>query len=175
MSEPHRRIARNPFYVLGLGVEASRAEIEREGQKLLGMLALGLSSAKTYVTPLGRFERTEVDVREAMAELRDPERRLGHELWARMPVDAAAAAAGVLSADSSASGLRWGRALECLGWRGGHRRGLGPNSGLDAAGAGAPDLDRASGLCDDASDPVEANGAPAATHAAAPAPAGRDA
>lgn len=77
------RITGNPFHVLGLSPDCSRAEIEREGQKLLGMLELGLSAARTYHTPLGKFERTTESVREAMAELRDPDRRLGHELWAR--------------------------------------------------------------------------------------------
>jgi len=77
------RIAGNPFHILGLAPDCSRAEIEREGQKLLGMLELGLSAARTYETPLGIFERTPESVREAMAELRDPDRRLGHELWAR--------------------------------------------------------------------------------------------
>jgi len=75
------RFLDNPFYVLGLGREATRAEAEREGQKLLGMLELGLSSARTYETPAGPGVRTPDKVRRAMAELRDPERRLAHELW----------------------------------------------------------------------------------------------
>lgn len=82
--DPSRRIAHNPFYILGLSPECSRIEIEREGQKLLGMLQVGLSAAKTYTSPLGRHERTSDRVREAMAELRDPEKRLNHELWARL-------------------------------------------------------------------------------------------
>ena len=32
----------NPFFVLGLAADASRIELEREAQKLLGMLELGL-------------------------------------------------------------------------------------------------------------------------------------
>ena len=74
--QPGHRITNNPFYVLGLPPECARAEVEREGQKLLGMLKLGLSAARTYHTPLGHFERTSEKVREAMAELRDPDRRL---------------------------------------------------------------------------------------------------
>ena len=75
----------NPFYVLGLRVDCARAEVEREGQKLLGMLELKLKAAATYATPLGPVERTPEKVRQAMAELRDPARRLAHELWARLP------------------------------------------------------------------------------------------
>jgi hypothetical protein len=80
-----RRLAHNPFHVLGLRPDCSRAEVEREGQKLLGMLEVELSVARTYSTPVGIHERSPEDVREAMAELRDPERRLLHELWAALP------------------------------------------------------------------------------------------
>lgn len=83
-NDPRKRIVDNPFYVLGLPPECSRAEIEREGQKLLGMLELGLSAARLYRTPLGSVARTPEKVREAMAELRDPDRRLMHEAWARL-------------------------------------------------------------------------------------------
>ena len=38
----------NPFFVLGLPTDASRIEIEREAQKLLGMLELGFADALTY-------------------------------------------------------------------------------------------------------------------------------
>lgn len=82
--DPRRRIIENPFYVLGLTTQCSRAEAEREGQKLLDMLAVGLSTAKTYRSPLGVHDRTAETIREAMAELRDPERRLIHELWAQV-------------------------------------------------------------------------------------------
>src|SRR5579862_4587228 len=92
MAEPNavERIRDNPFYVLGVKPDAPRVEIEREGQKLLGMLELGLTSAASYATPVGPGERTADKVRRAMAELRDPERRLGHELWARLDPAAAA-------------------------------------------------------------------------------------
>jgi hypothetical protein len=118
MSDPRRRILFNPFYVLGVPVEASRAEVEREGQKLLGMLALGLSPAATYDTPLGPAPRTPEAVREAMAELRDPERRLMHELWARVPAAPAGASfvppAGL---GDEPTGEPWPEALAVIGWQ----------------------------------------------------------
>ena len=80
----------NPFFVLGLSPDASRIELEREAQKLLGMLELGFASAQTYATPLGPRPRTPELVRAAVAALRDPYRRLVAELWARHappPVD----------------------------------------------------------------------------------------
>jgi hypothetical protein len=136
MSDPRRRILHNPFYVLGVPVQASRAEVEREGQKLLGMLALGLSAACTYDSPLGPAPRTPEAVREAMAELRDPERRLIHELWARVPaIDAAASIAGAgtanraagpavadaagaaVDATGAAAAAPWPDALPVLGWQ----------------------------------------------------------
>jgi hypothetical protein len=131
MSDPRQRILHNPFYVLGLPVTASRAEVEREGQKHLGMLALGLSAAGTYDTPLGPAQRTPEAVREAMAELRDPERRLIHELWARVPaadgragasgprgLDAGADAGGAPAAGAAAGTIAsWPDALAILGWQ----------------------------------------------------------
>jgi hypothetical protein len=80
-----RRITENPFHVLGVAPEAPRAVIEAEGQKLLAMLEVGLEGAGRYPTPLGPKARTAEDVRRALAELRDPVRRLEHELWARVP------------------------------------------------------------------------------------------
>jgi hypothetical protein len=84
------RLLENPFFVLGLPTEASRAEIERAAQRLLGELALGREAARFYATPLGRAERTAEIVRRAAAELRDPLKRLAHEPWAALPVTSAA-------------------------------------------------------------------------------------
>jgi hypothetical protein len=116
------KIRDNPFYVLGLRPDAPRAEIERQGQKLLGMLELELQSAATYPTPVGTGERTADKVRRAMAELRDPERRLGHELWARLDPAAPAQAEGEAEDASPAPARRkadapWPDARAALGWR----------------------------------------------------------
>ncbi len=75
------RWADNPFFVLELSVAASRAEVERAGQKWLDMLAVGIGRAAIYMTPLGARARTPELVRSATAALRDPERRVVHELW----------------------------------------------------------------------------------------------
>ncbi len=113
------KILENPFYVLGLRPAATRAEIEREGQKLLGMLELKLSSAASYATPVGPGERTADKVRRAMAELRDPDRRLEHEMWARL--DPAAAAPPPAESAPARPKRRadepWTGALAALGWR----------------------------------------------------------
>jgi len=74
-----RRHLENPFLVLGLSADASAAAVERQGETLLAMLAAGLSEAVRYATPLGPQARTPELVRAALAELRDPERRLGHQ------------------------------------------------------------------------------------------------
>ena len=63
------RIASNPFYVLGLAPDASRIEVEREAQKLLGMLELDFAAARVYATPLGDRPRTPEAVRAAVAAL----------------------------------------------------------------------------------------------------------
>ena len=77
------KIVENPFFVLGISPDASRIEIEREAQKLLGMLELDFAAAQEYATPLGPRERTPEAVRAAVAALRDPYQRLVAELWAR--------------------------------------------------------------------------------------------
>lgn len=107
------RLGENPFYVLGLRPGATRAEVEREGQKLLGMLELGLSAARRYDTPLGPRPRDAERVRWAMAELRDPARRLQHEVWARLPPQAVAAPAVDGGAEEG-----WPEALLALGYGG---------------------------------------------------------
>jgi len=77
------KLVDNPFFVLGISPDASRIEIEREAQKLLGMLELEFAAAQEYATPLGPRERTPEAVRAAVAALRDPYQRLVAELWAR--------------------------------------------------------------------------------------------
>ena len=95
------RFALNPFFVLELAPECSRAEIERQGQKLLGMLELELRAAAFYASPLGPQQRTPERVRAAMAELRDPNRRLLHELWAKVqPTPASANSASEATSDT---------------------------------------------------------------------------
>lgn len=108
------RIADNPFYILALPPDCSRLEVEREGQKWLGMLEVGLSAARHYWTPLGTMERTTHKVREAMAELRDPERRLRHELWARLAPEHAGDVPNAERRPADAPGFSQARAR--LGW-----------------------------------------------------------
>ena len=103
----------NPFFVLGLSPDTSRIEIEREAQKLLGMLELGFVDAKTYRTPLGPRPRTAELVRAAVAALRDPYRRLVAELWARHAPPTREEAPAAPPTDAPARpGLR-----RLLGWR----------------------------------------------------------
>ena len=106
------KLAENPFFVLGVTAEASRIEVEREAQKLLGMLELGFAEARTYATPLGPRERTAEMVRAAVAALRDPYRRLVAELWARHAPPAAPASPAREAPEPAPVGLR-----RALGWR----------------------------------------------------------
>ena len=109
MTEPVRE---NPFFVLGVAPDAGRLEIEREAQKLLGMLELGFADAQTYTTPLGPVPRTAEAVRAAVAALRDPYRRLIAELWARHAPAPEAAAPEEPPPALARAGLR-----RALGWR----------------------------------------------------------
>jgi hypothetical protein len=110
---PAERITENPFLILGVSPRAPRLEIEREAQKLLGMLELGLASAATYPTPLGPRPRTPELVRAAVATLRDPARRLAAEIWASGAVHSTAHPRAVHS--TAPSGFP--DALARLGWR----------------------------------------------------------
>ncbi len=105
------KLDENPFFVLGLATDASRIEVEREAQKLLGMLELGFGEARTYATPLGTRPRTPELVRAAVAALRDPARRLAAELWAHHAPVGAAPAAPSTPAPPGVPGLR-----RALGW-----------------------------------------------------------
>jgi len=84
--ELRRRWCENPFFVLGLPPDTPRPEIERTAQRLLAESALGRSAALRYTTPFGEAERTPDLIRAAVAELRDPRKRVAHELFARMPL-----------------------------------------------------------------------------------------
>ena len=118
MSDAKRRLADNPFYVLGLRPDATVIAIEREAQKLLGMLQLELADARTYRTPLGTYERDADKVRRAVAELRDPARRLVHELWAQLPPDAVVELGDpdAFSEDRRVLSAPWADAMIALGW-----------------------------------------------------------
>ncbi len=105
-------IAQNPFFVLGLSPEASRIEVEREAQKLLGMLELGFAEAKTYATPLGPQLRTAELVRAAVAALRHPYQRLVAELWARHAPPMTSEPPVREASEAPRPGLR-----RALGWR----------------------------------------------------------
>jgi hypothetical protein len=73
----------NPFLILEMPITADVAEIERQGGKLVAMLGADFEEARQYATPFGAKNRTAEAVRHAMAELRDPRKRLLHEWWAR--------------------------------------------------------------------------------------------
>src|SRR5262249_51880631 len=106
------RRADTRFFVLGLWAAGSGMEVEREAQKLLGMLELGFAEAATYATPLGPQLRTAEMVRAAVAALRDPYQRLVAELWARHAPPARAEPPARPAPAPSHPGLR-----RALGWR----------------------------------------------------------
>jgi hypothetical protein len=89
-------------------------EIEREGQKLLAMLDLDIAGAHAYDTPFGPRVRTHELVRDSMSELRDPQRRLAHELWARLAV---MRASSPRDTSELARPAAWPDAFAALGWR----------------------------------------------------------
>ena len=81
----HERFVKNPLLILGLGAGSSPLEVERAGQKLLGLLSIGAKSAQFYETPWGPEPRDEHLIRTAVAALKDPSTRLRAELWLLEP------------------------------------------------------------------------------------------
>ena len=72
----------NPCWRLGVGVDATPTEIQREAKKVEAMLAIGKVGADLWVSPFGQGTRSVEAVRWAASELGDPARRLVWELWA---------------------------------------------------------------------------------------------
>ena len=100
----------NPFFVLGVAPETPQAEVERQAQKLQALLAVGNTGAKTYSTPFGPCERSADLVRAAVAELRDVERRILHELWASLSPPE-------VEGSSNRTAAPWRDALAAIGWQ----------------------------------------------------------
>jgi len=101
----------NPFFVLEIATEATPTEVERAGQRLLGLLAVGSATAGIYQTPFGPATRDADRVRQALAALRDPEQRVLHELWANV---VPAGGQALSHADTGP----WKEAERALGWSG---------------------------------------------------------
>jgi len=107
----------NPFYVLEVATDATPTDVERAGQRLLALLAVGSANVQTYPTPLGPATRDAEQVRQALAALRDPEQRVLHELWASV------APTGGPATDHNNTGVcagpcagPWEEAEHALGW-----------------------------------------------------------
>jgi hypothetical protein len=102
-----RDLAENPFWVLELPLTASRIEARRAADRLLGLLAVSSSAARSYPTPFGPRPRDEALVRRALAALDDTEARVIDELWAETPP------LEPLPAEPGG----WDGALASIGWR----------------------------------------------------------
>jgi hypothetical protein len=100
----------NPFFTLEIGTQASRVEVERAGQRLLGLLAVGNEGAGRYDTPFGPATRDADGVRQALAALRDPNERLIHELWANV--------ARSIDVKRERPGAGWEAGQHAFGWTG---------------------------------------------------------
>ena len=101
----------NPFFVLEVSIAASRLEIERAGQRLLALLAVGAADSHHYDTPLGPATRNADSVREALQLLRDPDERIVHELMANIAQSACHRAGENFA-------YLWNASEHALGWSG---------------------------------------------------------
>ena len=75
------------------------------------MLAVGAASAQSCDTPFGPVMRDTDSVRQALAQLRDPDGRVVHELWARL-------GAGLAHKRSDDPTRPWNEAAHAFGWAG---------------------------------------------------------
>ena len=110
-ADPFADWRNNPFFVLELKGDASRSDVERAAQRLLGLLAIGAQGADEYQTPFGPARRDADTVRQALGRLRDPLQRVRCELWANVPPPAVPEASESLTApwEAGARALGWGR------------------------------------------------------------------
>jgi hypothetical protein len=108
-SDPLADWRSNPFFVLEVSTEASRSEVERAGQKLLALLAVGRTAAEHYQSPLGPATRDADKVRQALAALRNPNERVLHELWANI-------APSFAQERGKNAVERWEAAPSAIGW-----------------------------------------------------------
>lgn len=106
----------NPFFVLEIKPDASRADVERVGQRLLAQLSIGAQGAAEYATPLGKGTRDADMVRQALASLRDPAQRQVHELWAAMTPPALSNASKPATNFMPDTAPKWDHAESWLGW-----------------------------------------------------------
>jgi hypothetical protein len=100
----------NPFFILDVSTQASRTEVERAGQKLLGLLALSAAGADRYDTPFGTATRDADAVRRALATLRDPHERVIHELLAHVATEVGDRA-------EAPAAEAWKDATRAIGWK----------------------------------------------------------
>ena len=112
----------NPFFVLEVATDASPADVERAGQRLIALLTVGSTAAAQYSTPFGPATRDADLVRQALAALRDPVRRVVEELWANVAQSAVAQSA-VAQGDrqvlvgKAGDTAPWEDAERAIGWR----------------------------------------------------------
>lgn len=110
MNDPLARWRRNPFFVLALPAQATRAEFERAGQKFLALLQIGAAGSGQYQALGGTMTRDADAVRQALAQLREPGERVVHELWASVAADAIPGEAHPVDAG-------WPEAERALDWK----------------------------------------------------------
>jgi hypothetical protein len=105
-----QRFTLDHFFVLSAAPGASRTELDDVAIRLLEALAAGQPGADRYPTPLGPRRRDPAIVTAAAEELRDRERRIVHEVWARMPVREA-------DPEPRTASTAWTGGERALGWR----------------------------------------------------------
>jgi hypothetical protein len=113
----------NPFFVLEVATDASPADVERAGQRLIALLTVGSTAAAQYSTPLGPATRDADLVRQALAALRDPARRVVEELWANVAQGTIAQGDDEALTDKALTDkplgdtAPWAEAERAIGWR----------------------------------------------------------
>lgn len=81
-----QRFTLDPFHILQRPPDASTRELDLAAAELIAALERGAPEAGRYYTPLGPRARDAELVDQAADELSDRERRIVHEVWARLPV-----------------------------------------------------------------------------------------
>jgi hypothetical protein len=107
-----RRFTHNAFHVLDLPVDASAADVRRQAARLVDRLVNSDPGAGRYDTPVGPRVRDAAMVQRAATQLRDPDERVQHEIWAAVPRRDATPRAVLVEGSPG-----WPGAPAAFGWR----------------------------------------------------------
>lgn len=107
---------KNPYFILELEAPATRADVERQKNKLVALFDVSPARAARYLSPFGDATRSVDDVRRAAKTLEEARQRLWCGLWAKAWRDRAGVVRDESTTDGTAVDDDAEDLLSALGW-----------------------------------------------------------